>query len=98
MLRIGVGEGEGTWVAWDVGKISSCSSPLPSMDVLKGNAIVEQLQKAKRSPKARCGHMDDMATLHLEKEKKMHGLRIYQIYVQKNALLAQQYNNWTYCI
>lgn len=41
------------------------------MDMLKGNAIVEQLQlqKAKRSTKARRGHMDGMVTLHLKEEK-----------------------------
>lgn len=71
MLSIGVGEGGGMWVVRDVGKISSRSSPLPSTDMLKGNAIVEQLQlqKAMRSTKARRGHMDDMAVLHLKEEK-----------------------------
>lgn len=71
MLSIGVGEGGGKWVVRDVGKISSCSSPLLSTDMLKGNAIVEQLQlqKAKRSTKARRGHVDDMVRLHLYEEK-----------------------------
>lgn len=88
MLSIGVGEGGGMWVARDVGKISSGSSPLPSIDMLKGNAIVEQLQlqKAKRSTKATCGHMDDMAMLHLKERKKNH---INQGYIRyKIALLA----------
>lgn len=55
----GDGEDGGTRVARDVGKISSGSSPLPSIDILKGSVNAEQLQRTRTSIRERHGPTDE---------------------------------------